>query len=124
MSINDTIGSLANATITVRRTVRGPIVNGRATPGASTTFEVSAVAQPAKPSRRVTSGIELRATHEGQSNVAMYELTTDVEIHNGTDTHEPDVIVGFLGADWSVVRVESWSFDGAEHWRSTISRQT
>lgn len=114
MSLNDTIEDLANATVTVRRTTAVPRVNGVKRAGTQSTFTCIAGVQPAYNINRVVGGADLHALVDGQRITdvrivyTITELRTREPVTGSLPANEPDVIVNYEGADWTVIRVEKW----------------
>lgn len=129
MSLNDTITSLANASITVSRTTRVPFVNGRRVAGTTTTIgPLDVVAQPAFNLNRVIGGADLDGTVENQKVVEIYQLHLTAPLYSGESIdgatqYEPDIVT-YKGKQWTVARVEEWNLDGEIHYHAVITRQT
>lgn len=129
MPVNDSITSLANASITVTRTARAPFVNGRRVAGAESTIgPISVVAQPAFNLNRVIGGADLDGNIENQQVVEIYQIHTTTQLMAGEDgesvtRYEPDIVT-FRGKQWTVARVEEWNLDGEIHYHAVITRRT
>lgn len=123
MALNDSIAALATDTLTVTRTAEGSYVNGIYAPGATSTFEIDAVVQPAFNLNRVIGGADLQAGLDLQRVETIYQVHTVTEIKGRTETTDPDVIT-YNGDDYTVARVEEWELDGEIHFHAVITKQT
>lgn len=129
MSVTDSISSLGNATITISRTTRAPLVNGRRVAGTTTTIgPITVVAQPAFNLNRVIGGADLDGTAENQKVVEIYQIHTTTQLFAGEEEdvgadYEPDVVT-FKGKQWTVMRVEGWPAFGTMHYHAVITRAT
>jgi hypothetical protein len=127
MSVNESIDSLSNATLTVTRTTTtGAYVDGIWVKGASTTFTIDAVIQPAFNLNRVIGGADLEGNVENQSVVEIYQVHTRTQLFTrkkGPPAIEPDLIE-YDDAQWTVARVEEWDIDGEVHYHAVITRVT
>jgi hypothetical protein len=135
MSLNEVIEDLENATITVQRTTAVARVNGVKQAGTVSTFTCIAGIQPAYNVNRVVGGADLHALVDGQRITDVRIFWTTVELRtrepagNGFPAQEPDLIIGFEGANWTVIRVEKWSppeeeGDDDTHFKSIVTKQT
>lgn len=108
MSLNDTIDALATGQYTVTRRTRGTYVDGiYSGPGATSTFAISAVLEPATGLQRVVGGFEMRADYDGRRVNDIRVLYTKIELYTDSDTHEADLIT-LNGRQYTVFRVEPW----------------
>jgi hypothetical protein len=117
VSLRDSIASLASGTYTVTRTEAGARVQGRYTPGPSTTFEIVASIQPA-------TGRQLRDLPEGQrgdETVAIYTVTELRTRHPGSPGNEPDLVT-YRGEPWTVTQVKRWESFGEVHFECLAVR--
>jgi hypothetical protein len=125
VSVNESIdGLITDAGLTVQRYGIGAIVDGIYTPAAPTTILIDAVIQPAYNLNRVVGGADLHANVDGQSSTDIEQVHTRTELFERTPEHDPDVIVGYKGANWTVMRVEKWDLDGEIHYHAVIAKQT
>lgn len=123
MGLNDSILALANETLVVTRTAKGTYVTGKYVPGATSSFSIDAVVQPAFNLNRVIGGADLQAGVENQRVEEIYQLHTVTALATRTPTTDPDVIT-YKGALWTVARSEEWELDGEIHYHVVITRQT
>lgn len=123
MSVNDSISALANHTLTVTRRLKGVYTNGIYVPGATSTFTIVAVVQPAFNLNRIIGGSDLEGTVENQRVQEIYQIHTTTELRTRTETTDPDVVT-YKGRPWTVARVEEWDLDGEIHFHAVITKQT
>lgn len=124
MSVLDSIDSLATDTLTVRRRATVAPVNGKRALGPATTFTCVAVVQPAFNMNRVIGGANLSAREDLQSATDVRQLHTRTELKTRSPGFDPDEIVGFEGANWTVRLVEKWVIDDEPHYHVAIAKQT
>ncbi len=123
--LSDSIDALVTDTITVRRTTGSTYVDGIKVPGTQDTFTCDVVMQPAFGLNRVVGGSDLHGLVDGQHATDVRDFFTRTEIRTLTLTNDPDEVVGFDGADWTVARVEKWpDLDGGHYYRALITRKT
>lgn len=99
MSIPSVIDYFKTGSYTIKRRVKGAVVNGIYTDGAETQFSIDASIQP-------ITGRELRNLQEGQATVDDKVIYTRTELKCRQPTHEPDIIV-IAGEEYEIYRVES-----------------
>jgi hypothetical protein len=121
--VNNSIASLANATLTVTRTVEGTYVNGIYVPGATSTFPIDVVIQPAFNLNRIIGGADLEGAVDNQRVQEIYQIHTTTLLKTRTPTTDPDVIA-YKGGNWTVARVEEWDLKGQVHYHVVITKQT
>lgn len=128
MALNDSITELANATLTVTRKADGTFTNGIYGPGATTTFDIDVVMQPAFNLNRIIGGADLKSDIDLQRVETIYQIHTTTEIKCRTPTTEPDVVTYagtvFIPGDYTVARVETWDLDGETHYHAVITKKT
>jgi hypothetical protein len=131
VSVNESIdGLITDPELTVRRSTPVPPVDGIVQPSTTTTLLIDAVIQPAYNLNRVVGGADLHANVDGQSATDIEQLHTRTELYArlpATDPagpKDPDVIVGYKNANWTVIRVEKWNLDGEIHYHCVIAKQT
>jgi hypothetical protein len=131
MSVNESIdGLVTDAGVTVRRSTPVPPVDGIAQPSTPSTLTIDAVIQPAYNLNRVVGGADLHALVDGQSVTDVRQLHTRTKLYArvpATDpagAKDPDVVVGYQNANWTVIRVEEWNLDGEIHYHCVIAKQT
>lgn len=125
--LDDTIDDLQTDVLTIARTTDGIMVDGVYVPNASTTFTVVAVIQPAFNLNRVIGGSNLSARVDDQQSTEVRQLHTRTLLKTRTSSNDPDVVVGFEGANWTVARVEKWVLNDLVpeiHYHVVIERQT
>ncbi len=124
MSLNDSITSLANATITIRRTLESTFVNGKYVKGPPVLIEgVRAVIQPAYNLNRVIGGADIEATVDNQRMAEVYQVHTTAKLYTVQEDHDPDVIL-WRDSEWTVIRVEEWEITGEIHYHAVITKVT
>lgn len=125
MPVNDSITSLANATITVKRRAEGTMANGVYVPTSPpTTFELDVVMQPAFNLNRIIGGADVEADVDNQSAATVNVLWTTTRLYTRDPGLDPDVVT-YDGADWTVTRVEGpWQLDDQAHYKVVITKQT
>lgn len=126
MSLVDVIASLGAFELEVTRTAAGTRSHGRYTPGAQTTFSITAGVEP-------SNGRELQDLPEGRRGDEILTLYTDVDLVAERPGVDPDV-VRYLGADaeaialmgagepWTVIKVKTWTGFGSAHREAQIAR--
>jgi len=125
MSVLDSIDDLLTDTsLTVRRTTHGTPVHGIFPVGTTTTFTIDAVIQPAYNINRVVGGADMHALVDLQKTTDVRQLHTRTLLLPQSPTTNPDIIVGYQGADWTVIRVEQWNLTGEIHYHCIISKRT
>lgn len=125
MSVLDSIDDLTTDTgLVVSRFVAGTLQYGVYVAAAPTTFKIDAVIQPAFNINRVVGGANLLARVDDQSVDDVRQLHTRTLLRTRTPTSDPDVVMNYEGANWTVVRVEKWIIDDEPHYHCIISRQT
>ena len=128
MATSDAILDMANAELTIRRRARGAFgESGRWVPGPATTFTIQAYVQPATGMQRVIGGRDMRADEQGQHVDDVRAVYTAVELRTRDANTEPDMVIGYKGADWIAVRQEEWEspFDEDDvYFRVLITRET
>lgn len=107
MSLNESIDSLATGTYTVTRTAGGSYTDGIFTPGAASTFTITAVIEPATGLQRVTGGFEMISQYDGQKTQDVQVVYTRTELKTRTGTTGPDKVT-FRGRQYIVFRCEPW----------------
>lgn len=128
MSLNGTITSLGAVTLQVTRTAAVPRVRGRDTPGAQTTFAITAGVEP-------IDGRQLMDVPEGRRGDEILTVYTDADLiaERATPAFSPDVlsytgtdpdIVAMMGPGepWTVIKVKTWSGFGETHREVQIAR--
>lgn len=124
MSLNDSITSLANATVTIRRTSESTFVNGKYVKGAPTLITgVRAVVQPAYNLNRVIGGADIEATVDNQRIAEVYQIHLLEKLYTVEEDHDPDVIL-WRDSEWTVIRVEEWEITGEIHYHAVITKVT
>jgi hypothetical protein len=128
VSIADTIRSLKNADLTVRRRTSGGFSaeTGLWEPGPVTTFVIEASVQPATGMQRVVGGRDMRSDEEGQHVSDVRVIYTPTQLMTRSAEFEPDEI-DYDGGTWTVVRVEAWNGpDGPTdtYYKAMITRET
>lgn len=119
MSLNDNIADFATSsgngdgTYTVTRRAAGTTTNGRYTPGASSTFTITAVVVPLG-----SAGLDV--VPEGYRVEDLLTVLTDVELRPSATG--PDTLV-VNGEAYAVYSVNSFEIDGETHWEAKIARQ-
>ena len=124
MSVLESIDDLVTDTLTVQRHVQGTFTNGVYIPAAPTTFTIDAVVQPAYNINRVVGGADLHALVDDQKAFDVRQLHTRTLLKTRTPSSDPDVILSYEGASWTVARVEKWTLDGESHYHCIITRST
>lgn len=137
MSLNGAIVSLGAITLQVTRTAAGTRDRGRYTPGAVTTFPITAGVEP-------INGRQLMDVPEGRRGDEILKLFVDVALiaerpaATGVTAVDPDV-VAYLGGDpepvrsdviallglnepWTVIKVATWPGFGETHREVQIAR--
>ena len=116
MSYSDSIGSLANVTLTVTRRLEVGPINGRAQPPTTSTLSIRASAQP-------TSGRDLERLGDGRVSSDLWTVYTTSRLYIGaTETgteggYLPDLIT--IGdKQHEVEHLERWSAFGSEHYKA------
>lgn len=110
------IARFKTGTYTVTRTAVGTRTNGRYTPGATSTFDITASVQP-------VTGRDLQSLPEGQRAEETRIVYTTTELRTRTATVDPDSI-SIDSETWAVVKVERWQAFGNTHYRAFVARQT
>lgn len=106
MSVFDSIDVLATTTLTVRRSKGAYDSDGVYQLGTPSTFTCTANVQTAYNINRVVGGEDLHALVDNQKVTSVYQVYTRTELRTRTANNDPDLIIGFRGADWTVARVE------------------
>lgn len=106
--LGDSITALVTDRITIRRTPATVPVDGIYPDGTPTTFQCDVVMQPAFGLNRVVGGADLHGMVDGQHATDVRVFQTLTEVKTLSPGFEPDVVVGFEGADWTVARSEKW----------------
>lgn len=124
--LGSSITGLVTDRITVRRTPQTAPVDGIFIDNPpSSTFECDVCMQPAFGLNRVVGGADLHGEVDNMHTTDVRHFFTLTEIKTLSPGFEPDVIVGFEGADWTVARVEKWpDLDGGYYWHALITKQT
>ena len=99
--LGDTIISLCNERLSVRRTPATTPIDGVYPDGTPTTFEIDAIVEPAP-------GAALRAAFDGQQRTDVRSITTLAELRTVSPDNEADVIANYDGSDWVIGNVERW----------------
>lgn len=130
MSLNGAIISLGTIELEVTRTTQGTRTSGRYTPGATSTFPITAgTPEP-------TSGRELKDLPEGRRGDEILTVYVDVPLiaerpdGGGVDPDvvrytgsDPDAIALMgVGEPWTVISVKTWSGFGETHREAKIAR--
>ena len=108
MSVLESIDDLITDTVTVQRRVAGTMVHGTYTAATPTTFTADIVEMPAFNLNRVVGGVDLHAHVDDQSATEVRQFYSRTKFLTRTPGNDPDVIIGFDGADWTIARVEKW----------------
>ncbi len=128
MSLNGTIVSLGAITLQVTRTAAGTRTMGRYTPGAQTTFPITAGVEP-------INGRQLMDVPEGRRGDEILMVYTDADLiaERATPGVDPDVL-RYTGSDpdmiammgpseaWTVIKVKTWPGFGETHREVQIAR--
>lgn len=126
MSLNGVIVSLGAFDFQVTRTAAGTRVNGRYTPGAQSTFTITAGIEP-------TAGRELKDVPEGRRGDEIVTVYTDAQLIPEAPGVDPDVIT-YLGAEpeaiammgagepWTVIAVKTWPGLDGVHREAKVAR--
>lgn len=114
MSLEDVIDRFATGTYPVTRTSAGAYVEGRYTPGSTTTFNVVASIQP-------LSGRDLQTLPEGQHASETRAVYTKTELQTRTPSSEPDRLT-INGESWEVWQSFRWEAFGGAYYKAFISR--
>jgi len=128
MSLNESIDSLATGDYTVTRRATGAWVKGIYTPGASSTFTIRAVMEPATGLQRVVGGFEMISGYDGQHTNDIRVLYTRTELKVRSPNTEPDLVT-INGRQYTVFRCEPWDLakDAANnevHYRALCTLNT
>lgn len=129
MSLNDSIDALATGEYTVTRKAKGSYTDGIFNGGgATTTFTISAVQEPATGLQRVVGGFEMRTGDDGQHTNDIRVIYTRTELFTRSDNYEAD-LVRINGRNYTVFRCEPWDLSYYEtsnevHYRALASRVT
>lgn len=108
MSLNETIDSLATGDYTVTRKAVGTTVDGiYLDNGATTTFTIRAVNEPATGLQRVVGGFEMISGYDGQHTNDIRVLYTRTELYVRSRTHNPDRVT-INSRSYVVFRCEPW----------------
>lgn len=103
---------------TVTRTARSTFVDGRAVPGATSTFTIVACIQPMSEPMK---GRMLHILPEAQHTEEIRIVHTETELRSGA---EPDSI-SIDGEPWKVIGFQRWqAFGTHEHFKAFVARET
>ncbi len=122
--LNDSIDSLATGDYVVTRRAVGSFTDGIYNGGGATTsFSINAVMEPATGLQRVVGGQETRADDDGQRTNDIRVLYTRTELFARTPSYEPDLVT-IGGRQFTVWRVEMWDLSGEVHYRALCTLKT
>jgi hypothetical protein len=125
MSLSDIILEFDPLTLSVQRHNVGSIVDGEYVPAAPSTFTIQACIQPAFNLNRVVGGADLHALVDLQKVTEVRQLYTATELRTRTPQNDPDVILMYEEASWTVARVEKWpDLDGGYFYHVVITKVT
>lgn len=124
MALNESIDGLLTGTYTVTRRAVGTMVDGiYSGGGATTTFAMPAVVEPATGLQRVVGGYEMRSDNDGQRTNDIQVIYTRTELYTRRPTHEADLVT-IGGRQYTVFRVEAWNLSGEIHYRALATLKT
>lgn len=126
MSVCDSIDDLITDTVTVQRRASGTMLHGTYTAAAPTTFTAAIVEMPAFNLNRVVGGVDLHAHVDDQSATEVRQFYSRTKFYTRAPGNDPDVIVNFDGANWTVARVEKWvdGETGDTYFHVVVTKQT
>lgn len=120
MSLNGAIDDHATGTYTVTRTAKGPLVQGRPTDGAVTTYQLVASVQPFDGSLK---DLEEGQVVENAKSIFAYPVDPAIEPHSRAAGIEPDVI-DIDGDDYRIEKCLKWDHWGERHFVITAYKLT